>query len=191
MNQATQPDTVHIRPMRLDDLPQVVEIDQQAFSLPWPKSAYRFELTENPNSLTYVAELVNPTAEPEVIGLCVVWLILDEAHIATLAVHPNHRRTGVARKLMVQALQDSIQHACTSATLEVRAGNQAAQALYREFGFEVVGGRPKYYKDNLEDALIMTVSKLDAAYLNWLTKHSAQQVMRYSDRQAENVRSID
>lgn len=191
MNQTTQPVTVHIRPMRLDDLPQVVEIDQQAFSLPWPKSAYRFELTENPNSLTYVAELVNPTAGPEVIGLCVVWLILDEAHIATLAIRPDYRRMGVARKLLVQALVDSIQHACISATLEVRAGNLAAQALYREFGFEVVGGRPKYYQDNLEDALIMTVQKLDAVYLEWLTKHSAQQVMPHADRQAENVRRKD
>ena len=191
MNNTTQPVTVHIRPMRLDDLPQVVEIDQQAFSLPWPKSAYHFELTENPNSLTYVAELADPTAEPEVIGLCVVWLILDEAHIATLAIHPNRRRMGIARKLLVQALQDSIQHACISATLEVRAGNLAAQALYREFGFEVVGGRPKYYQDNLEDALIMTVSKLDAAYLEWLSNHMAQQAMPPSGKPVENARSID
>ena len=191
MNQAIQPFTVHIRPMRLDDLPQVVEIDQQAFSLPWPKNAYRFELTENPNSLTYVADLVDPVAKPVVIGLCVVWLILDEAHIATLAVNLNNRRMGIARKLLVRALQDSIQHSCTSATLEVRAGNQAAQALYREFGFEVVGERPKYYQDNLEDALIMTVSKLDAAYLEWLTNISAKQATPRSGKQAENVRSLD
>ncbi|HWQ84167.1 MAG TPA: hypothetical protein VN363_06345, partial [Anaerolineales bacterium] len=76
--------------------------------------------------------------------------------------------------LLVQALQDSIQHNCTSATLEVRAGNLAAQGLYQGFGFEIVGMRPKYYQDNQEDALIMTVSPLNMAYNEGLKSISNQ-----------------
>ncbi|HWQ84463.1 MAG TPA: GNAT family N-acetyltransferase, partial [Anaerolineales bacterium] len=103
MNEQIKPD-VHIRQMELDDLPQVLEIDRSSFSLPWPMSAYRYELLENPNSLTYVAEIMAAPDVPVVVGVCVVWLILDEAHIATLATDPNYRRMGIARLLLVQAL---------------------------------------------------------------------------------------
>jgi len=168
MNASPQSAGLRIRPMSLDDLPDIEEIDRLSFSLPWPKHAYRFELLENPGSLTYVAELSAPAQTPTIVGLCVIWLILDEAHIATLATHPDYRRRGIARQLLVQALLDSIEHGCTSATLEVRAHNQAAQALYEAFGFTVVGSRSKYYQDNLEDAWIMTVAPLDTAYQHWL-----------------------
>ena len=177
--------------MKLDDIPQVVEIDQLSFSLPWPKSAFRYELIENTHSLTYVAELVGPTSEYAVVGACVIWLILDEAHIATLATHPNYRRMGIARLLLVQALLDSIPHGCTSATLEVRAGNLAAQALYQKFGFEVVGARPKYYQDNQEDALIMTMAPMDSAYREWLNNTSATlNTIQFSER-PQDMRSAD
>lgn len=168
MKETSQPAGLRIRPMSLDDLPHVVEIDQLSFSLPWPKNAYRFELLENPSSLVYVAELSKLSNEAKIVGVCVIWLILDEAHIATLATHPDYRRMGIARQLLMKALQESIERGSTSATLEVRAQNQAAQALYQAFGFKIAGSRPKYYQDNLEDALIMTVAPLDAAYQKWL-----------------------
>ncbi len=91
-----------------------------------------------------------------VVGMIVVWMVLDEAHIATLAVDPQYRGLGVASRLLETSLQAAMQRNASQATLEVRAGNQAALALYRRFGFEVVGRRPRYYKDNNEDALIMT-----------------------------------
>lgn len=180
MNETPQSAGLHIRQMCLDDLPSVEEIDRLSFSLPWPKNAYRFELLENPSSLTYVAELISPLDttkidSPKIVGLCVIWLILDEAHIATLATHPDYRRLGIARQLLVKALRESIARGCTSATLEVRAHNLAAQALYQAFGFAVVGSRPKYYQDNLEDALIMTVSPLNTAYQHWLKNVSETQ----------------
>lgn len=180
MNELPQSAGIRIRQMSLDDLPSVEEIDRLSFSLPWPKNAYRFELLENPSSLTYVAELISPAdaiklESPKIVGLCVIWIILDEAHIATLATHPNYRRLGIARQMLVKALQESIARGCTSATLEVRAHNLAAQALYQAFGFAIVGSRPKYYQDNLENALIMTVSPLDLAYQQRLMEGAAIQ----------------
>jgi ribosomal-protein-alanine N-acetyltransferase len=159
---------VHIRSMILDDLEQVQAIDQLSFSLPWPASAFRYELLENPRSLLWVAE-VNGQGDPSIIvGAIVVWLILDEAHIATLAVHPDYRGRGIGQGLLVTALQGSTLGGAQMATLEVRANNTSAQTLYQRFGFEVVGRRLRYYRDNNEDAILMTLNKLDEAYLRWL-----------------------
>lgn len=148
--------TIRIRPMQLDDLDQVVAIDQLSFSLPWPARSYRFELLENPTSHCWVAE----DRQGNILGLTVIWLIMDEAHIATFAVHPLSRRMGIGRKLLRDALQECIRMGAITATLEVRAGNLPAQELYRAYGFEVVGRRSKYYADNHEDALIMTAGLL-------------------------------
>ncbi|MBP1693125.1 MAG: putative acetyltransferase [Chloroflexi bacterium] len=155
-----------IRRMQEKDLQQVQAIDRLSFSLPWPVKAYRYELIENPNSIQWVAEYRQPVNL--VVGVIVVWLILDEAHIATIAVHPDYRGQGIAHKILAAALIDSIKRGASQATLEVRAGNQIAQKLYFRFGFEIAGSRPRYYQDNHEDALIMTAKNLDAAYLEWL-----------------------
>jgi ribosomal-protein-alanine N-acetyltransferase len=104
--------------------------------------------------------------------MVVVWLIVDEAHIATLAVHPDYRGRRIARRLVKVALKEAILRGMNQATLEVRANNLAAQNLYRQLGFEIVGNRPRYYRDNNEDALIMTVSGLGQSYLDWLEKET-------------------
>jgi len=167
-------DTCLIRPMQQEDLAQVLAIDQASFSLPWPESAYRYELNENQNSLLWVAETTPPGGRSTIVGMVVVWLILDEAHIATLAVHPAYRGQGIAKRLLITALRESIRLGMRVATLEVRDGNTAAQELYRRFGFEVVGRRHRYYRDNHEDALIMTVGKLEASLLDgWERSDSA------------------
>ena len=155
--------------MQLGDVEQVHHIDQLSFSLPWPESAYRYELTQNEKSASWVAEVLRPDGTTRVIGMVVMWLILDEAHIATIAVHPEYRGQGISQQLLTIALRAALQRGALVATLEVRAGNQAAQALYRRYKFEVVGRRPHYYHDNHEDALIMTadLSQPDA-YLEWL-----------------------
>jgi ribosomal-protein-alanine N-acetyltransferase len=100
--------------------------------------------------------------------MIVVWMILDEAHIATIAVDPAYRGRAIGQRLMADGLQAAIGKGAVEATLEVRAGNLSAQRLYQRFRFEVVGKRPRYYRDNGEDALIMTVSRLGPAYLAWL-----------------------
>ena len=158
-----------IRPMGWADLDQVLEIDRMSFSLPWPESAYRYELADNPASLLWVAEATPPESEwADIAGMIVVWLILDEAHIATLAVHPDYRGRGISRQLLSVALYESAHKGARRAMLEVRAGNLVAQNLYRKFGFEVVSRRPHYYKDNNEDALLMNLDPLGEQYLGWL-----------------------
>ena len=159
--------------MRLDDIDQVILIDRLSFSLPWPASAFRYELGNNPSSLLWVAELVEAGGKPTVVGAIVVWMILDEAHIATLAVHPEHRRRGISQLLLITVLRQAIERGAALATLEVRASNLAAQALYKKFRFDIVGRRPRYYQDNFEDALIMTVDfsekiKAKPSYAEWL-----------------------
>jgi ribosomal-protein-alanine N-acetyltransferase len=165
--------------MRLDDIDQVIVIDRLSFSLPWPASAFRHELVNNPSSLLRVAELDLADGSPYVVGAVVVWMILDEAHIATLAVHPDYRRRGISRQLLVTILRQAIEHGAALATLEVRANNLAAQALYKQFKFDIVGRRPRYYQDNFEDALIMTVdfsqrTPSQPGYLEWLETMRAE-----------------
>lgn len=161
---------VAIRPMAAGDLERVHEIDVLSFSAPWPLSSYRFELFENPAGRLWVAEAQPAEAAAQIVGMIVVWLIVDEAHIATLAVDPSFRGHGIGQRLLFRALSDCVGWGARSATLEVRASNLAAQSLYRDFGFEVVGQRPHYYIDNDEDALIMTLEDMNEEYLEWLAE---------------------
>jgi ribosomal-protein-alanine N-acetyltransferase len=149
-----------LRPMTVEDIDRVYTIDVASFSLPWSERSYRFELTQNENSHPWVAEAHNAAGERQVVGLVVTWLILDEAHIATLAIDPAWRRKGIARRLIANALAEAAKAGAAKAFLEVRRGNQPALQLYQDFGFQVVGVRPKYYKDNMEDALLMTLEPI-------------------------------
>jgi ribosomal-protein-alanine N-acetyltransferase len=160
--------TTFVRPMGIQDLEQVLAIENLSFSLPWPASAYQYELNQNPLSLLWVAEASLLNSQTRIVGMIVVWMIVDEAHIATLAVHPEHRRMSVARKLLTTALIETTHRGMRAATLEVRASNLAAQHLYSGFRFRIVGRRPRYYHDNYEDAFIMTLNELDETYLSWL-----------------------
>ncbi len=146
--------------MTLDDIPQVLAVDRASFALPWPESAYRFELETNTLSIALVAEEAG-----RVVGMVVAWLLVDELHIATIGVHPQRRRSGIGRRLLAAALLTGLARGARLSTLEVRLGNLPAQALYRRFGYRVVGRRPRYYKDNNEDALLMTADALDEAFL--------------------------
>jgi len=160
--------TVDIRPMKLEDIKQVQSIDRISFSIPWPEHAYRYELRENPASLLWVAEAHLNGGELKLVGVIVVWLILDEVHIATLAVHPDFREQGIGSQLLATALKTSIQKGANQSALEVRSNNAAAQNLYQRFGFEIVGRRNRYYQDNHEDAVLMRLYRMGKAYSMWL-----------------------
>ncbi len=148
---------IRIRPMQLADVAEVRIIDEMSFSMPWPENSYRFELLQNEVSDLQVVEYWRSDAAHQIIGMIVTWLIVDEAHIATIAVHPDFRNQRIGQKLLAAALQNAFEKGMRWATLEVREHNLPAQALYRHFGFEIMGRRQKYYKDNGEDALIMSV----------------------------------
>lgn len=144
-----------IRRMNLTDVPAAHEIDVLSFSLPWPQRSMHFEVTDNPAARCWVAEVDGHLA-----SMLVLWIISDEAHIATLATHPDFRRQGIGERLLVEALVSAYNEGARSALLEVRASNQAAQKMYQKYGFREVGRRPRYYKDNNEDAVLMTLSDL-------------------------------
>jgi ribosomal-protein-alanine N-acetyltransferase len=154
-------DTLTIREMRQEDIQTVQEIDRLSFSLPWPLSAFEYELCENPGSLLWVAEITESEGKKKVVGMLVIWLIIDEAHIATIAIKPEYRSRAIAKKLLLAGLKSIANMNIETVTLEVRVSNTPAVNLYRSFGFEIVGTRPRYYVDNHEDALIMTLSYLD------------------------------
>ena len=150
-----------IRPMTIEDLEQVHRIDVMSFSLPWSERSFRYELTSNPVARLWVADLADEGEPPQVAALLVIWHIIDEVHIATVAVHPDQRRGGIGRKLLATALLAAHEEGAQKAFLEVRRSNTPAQELYRRFGFEVVGVRPRYYKDNMEDALLLNLDRID------------------------------
>jgi ribosomal-protein-alanine N-acetyltransferase len=102
-------------------------------------------------------------AARNVVGYGGFWFILDEAHISTIAVHPDWRGRRVGEQLFVAMLEDALELSAVTATLEVRVTNDHAQGLYRKYHFEVVGRRKHYYRDNGEDALLMT-AELGSGY---------------------------
>jgi ribosomal-protein-alanine N-acetyltransferase len=147
---------VKIRRMTLADVAAVSAIDQMSFTLPWPERSFRYEVSENPTARCWVAEV-----DGQIAGMLVLWFIVDEAHIATIATHPNLRRKGIGEQLLRHALLAVRDEGAKRAFLEVRVSNLAAQALYRKYGFVVDGIRPRYYKDNNEDALLMSLDHFD------------------------------
>jgi ribosomal-protein-alanine N-acetyltransferase len=143
------------RGMEPADVPAVLEIDRASFPNPWPENAYLYELRENRAAHLLVLEHA-PTGA--VVGVVGYWLVVDEAHISTIAIHPGWRRRGLGRMLLAAMLCDAQARGAISATLEVRVGNRGARRMYAEFGFREVGRRKGYYRDNGEDALLMTTT---------------------------------
>jgi len=141
--------------MRPDDIPAVLEIERGSFSTPWPPEAFTQELTHNRLARYTVARQGGA-----VVGYAGVWLMVDEAHITTFAVHPDWRRQGIGRRLMYALLVVASELGATRMTLEVRVSNLPAQGLYRAHGFEIAGRRERYYTDDGEDAYIMTTPHL-------------------------------
>jgi ribosomal-protein-alanine N-acetyltransferase len=154
--------------MTEEDVQAVHAMDVASFSLPWPESAYHFEVSHNPDSLPLVIEVKDERGGWQLAGLMVIWLILDEAHIGTIAIDAGFRRMGLGRMLLREGLLQSCQKGSEAAYLEVRRGNLSAQALYNQFGFTIEGVRQRYYKDNHEDALLLTLKPMTINQINSL-----------------------
>jgi len=146
---------LRIRPMTFDDLPAVHLIERASFTTPWPPHAYRQELATN-----RLAHYLVAVRQGEIVAYGGVWVMVDEAHVTTFAVHPRYRRQGIGERLLLALLDLSIERHAREATLEVRLSNLPARRLYEKYGFRPVGIRPRYYSDNGEDGLIMTTEPL-------------------------------
>jgi ribosomal-protein-alanine N-acetyltransferase len=141
--------------MGIGDLPGVQLIEHASFSTPWPAHAYRQELEGN-----RLAHYLVVTLDRAIVAYGGIWIMVDEAHITTFAVHPGFRRRGIGERLLIALLDLSLARMAREATLEVRLSNIAARRLYEKYGFRPVGIRPRYYSDDGEDALIMTTEPL-------------------------------
>ncbi|HEY7132163.1 MAG TPA: ribosomal protein S18-alanine N-acetyltransferase [Candidatus Limnocylindrales bacterium] len=153
---ARPPVRIVIEAMRLEDLDEVQGIEEASFSTPWPPNAYRSELMTNRLASYLVAR-----AGDRIVAYGGMWLMVDEAHITTFAVHPAWRRQKLGERMLLAFLDLARDRHAREATLEVRLSNVAARRLYEKYGFRPVGLRPRYYSDNNEDALIMTTDPLD------------------------------
>lgn len=138
------------RQMELTDIDAVLDIEENSFTIPWTRNSFVTELTKNKLSRYVVAE-VNGV----VVAYGGMWLIVDEAHITNIAVHPTYRGLGAGKKIVEALLEEGRKINIYRMTLEVRSSNAVAQSLYRQYGFMPCGVRPGYYHDNGEDAIIM------------------------------------
>lgn len=159
-----------IREMVEADLPQVEALDKLCFNDPWPSGSFLYELKPGSPNICLVATHPSTDNSEKIIGAIVVWIIVDEAHIGTIAVHPAFRHDGVGRELLASALLMAMNKGAVASLLEVRAGNSAALSLYYGLSYEAVGLRPGYYADNHEDALLLTWKKIDREKLEALVR---------------------
>jgi len=190
-----------LRYMRSEDIPQVLAIDHLSFPLPWSARSYTFEITDNnhshmvslvlpvqkpssPGLIGALQRLRNGSQEETIVGYGGFWLIDGEAHISTIAVHPDYRARGLGEVLLAGMLGRGIALDGEYSVLEVRVGNATAINLYRKYGFEIAGRRKNYYRDNSEDAFLMNLAPLDDAYKTRFAARMEQlhQRVDYHDR---------
>lgn len=140
---------IRISPLEERHLKRVLEIEIESQSCPWSEDSFRNEIKTD-HGIFIVAE-----QGTDIVGFAGVWVVVDEAHIITVAVANEHRRKRIARKLVVELLLRAESVGATCSTLEVRASNEPAIKLYESLGFNAAGVRKRYYPDNKEDAVIM------------------------------------
>ncbi|HLY68063.1 MAG TPA: ribosomal protein S18-alanine N-acetyltransferase [Chloroflexota bacterium] len=197
---ATTSSTFFVDRMTVADISEVIEIERQSFSLPWPPNAYKRELQDNRTAHYIVVRRHQPgqppppppprqeehrglfgflkglapappsttrQGPPTIYGYAGLWLMVDEAHITTIAVRPDYRGKGLGELVLCGLVDTSLEVAARIMTLEVRISNTVAQNLYLKYGFKQSGLRRRYYSDNNEDALIMTAENISSpVFLN-------------------------
>lgn len=149
--------TLRFEPLTEAHLPAILAIEARTNTAPWSERSFRNELGHE-FGLFLVAIL-----EGEVVGYGGAWLVIDEAHITTVAVASEHQRKGIGQRLMVQLLEKAKERGMLCSSLEVRASNDPGIKLYEKLGYEVTTRRKGYYPDNREDALVMWLHNLP----NW------------------------
>jgi ribosomal-protein-alanine N-acetyltransferase len=141
------------------DIDAIVGLEVESFTNPWSRDTLVWELRNSDVTQVFVLR----DDQDMVAAFCVCWVIFDELHINTLAVAPAARRGGLATFLLRRVMAEAAAAGACKATLEVRASNQAALALYDRLGFRVAAQRPGYYSKPDEDALILWRDSLDTS----------------------------
>lgn len=176
-----------LRHMRMKDIAQVVAIDRQSFPNAWSENVYRYEIGQNTlSSMVVLSEYQAKGEQSEdvvlqsligrlfgrfsqnhqslIYGYGGFWLSQRNAHISTIATHPDSRGYGFGSVLLAGMIRRVLNLDAGQISLEVRVSNKQAIDLYRKYGFEFRGVKVKYYRDNGEDAYDMRVSQVDDAY---------------------------
>ncbi len=149
---------VEFRPLGMDQLDEVLEIERASSSEPWSEGIFRDELSDDTYRSYEVAVL-----DGQVLGFCGLLMQLDDGHITNIAVRPEHRRRRIGARLLLRACREAILRGAKAMTLEVRVSNTGARQMYQRFGFAPAGIRKGYYRDTGEDALIMWANDVDTA----------------------------
>jgi ribosomal-protein-alanine N-acetyltransferase len=147
---------VRLAPLRRRHLRAVVRIEEDAYPRPWSATLFLSELAQR-SSRRYTVASIGPI----VVGYAGLMLVEDEGHVTTLTVDPGWHHRGIGTVLLLDLARAAPALGIRHLTLEVRVGNDPAQALYRRFGFGPVGVRKNYYAETGEDALIMWVRDID------------------------------
>ncbi len=145
-----------IEPMRRRHLAAMMPIELVSYPRPWPIGVFKTEI-----EMMRLGERHYLVAREDgtVVGYGGLMFVLDDAHVTNIAVAPKRQRSGIATRLLAELAWQAIARGCQALTLEVRASNTAAQALYHQFGFVPAGVRQKYY-ENADDAIVMWCNDL-------------------------------
>ena len=140
-----------------EDLPAIVALERASYSHPWSESSLREALSSKQRFQALVLRSGEARGAPDrgVRAYCIAQRVADELHVHNVVVAPAERRGGLARRLLLEMLEEGRRAGIRVALLEVREGNLAARALYESLGFEAVGHRRGYYTSPAEDALLL------------------------------------
>lgn len=167
---------IELRRLSDKDLDQVMDIEPVAFgSHHWSRQSFMNELD---NTMGAYFAALDPNSG-KLIGYSGFWLIGDEAHITTLAVHPDFRRRRIGEVLLINDLLEAQHLGAKWVTLEVRVSNEKAQNLYFKFGFKNLGIRRNYYQDNSEDALVLWTENILRPEFNQMVTQRISDVRRF------------
>jgi len=136
------------------DITPMLEIDRRSFAWPWNRICFTGELAAN-QGCNFTLKYVDQTRAQKVIGYIICRLVNAELHILRIAVKPQWRGHGLATRLLDRALDKAVKSGARSAFLEVRPSNKSAIAFYHRQGFTLMGRKPEYYTDTMEDAMVL------------------------------------
>lgn len=144
---------VHIERMTMADLDEIVRLEKESFTDPWPKKGFEIQLKDG-SSILLVAR-TNGSEAGEIVGYLCAYLIFEELQLASVAVKAAFQRRGIGRRLILEMIRQGQEGGAKEIWLDVRESNASARRLYDGFGFREVYRRKNYYRKPKEDALVL------------------------------------